>query len=195
MIFRSLFQNVAIVSEKAVKDAGDEFGISAAAAGTGPYMITDYNPDVALKLTAFPDYYRGEASIKNLIIKPMRDSSTGLIAFENSELDFYPVPLANWNQIDSSGNYNTVLMPGNNTVDVWINPLSGKLQNKDVRLAIAYCIDKEAMNIAGAEGLATTATQIFNPDYMFGSPKSVGIQYEYNPEQATEHLAAPGHAH
>ena len=183
--------NVYIVNEKAAEEAGDQLGSSIVLCGTGPYYLTEYNPDVQVVMDAFPDYYLGEASIKHVTFKPITDASTGLIAFQNGEIDFYSIPTANWAEISESGDYNCELVAQNHITYFSVN-YDGVLADARVRKAIGHCIDKEAMNIGAYDGYATIAPGMLNANYVLGAPDDP-IQYEYNIEKAKELLAEAGY--
>lgn len=184
--------HVYIVSEKAAEEAGDQLGSTVVLCGTGPYYLTEYNPDVQLVMEAFPDYYLGEAAIKHVTFKPIVDSSTGLIAFQNGEIDFYSIPTANWAEISESGKYNCELVAQNHITYFSVN-YDGVLADANIRKAIGYCIDKEAMNIGAYDGYATIAPGMLNSNYVLGAPDDP-IEYEYNPEKAKTLLAEAGYA-
>ena len=189
--FMSNLVNVFICSEKACEEAGDSLGSKAVPCGSGPYYMKDYNPDVMLVLEAYDKYYRGEAPVKTVNYKPIIDSSTGLIAFENGELDFYNIPSSNWKEISESGKYNTKMVPENHITYLAIN-YTGILADKNLRLAIAHCVDKEAMSKASYGGLTEIAHGMFNPTYVFGAP-SDPIEYEYDLDKAKEYLVKAGY--
>lgn len=189
--FMSNLVNVMICSEKACEEAGDSLGSTAVMCGSGPYYVKDYNPDVMLVLEAYEGYYRGEASIKTVNYKPIIDSSTGLIAFENGELDMYNVPASNWEEITSSGKYTTQAVAENHITYLAIN-YTGVLADKNLRLAIAHALDKETMAVASYGGLAEIAHGMLNPTYVFGAP-SDPIEYEYDLEKAKEYLEKAGY--
>jgi|LSQX01.1.fsa_nt_gb ABC-type transport system substrate-binding protein len=183
---------VCIVNEKAYTEAGDTFGSTITGAGTGPYKVTIYDGNTKIELTAFDKYYRGEADIKTVTFIPMADRSTGLIAFQNGELDFYEIPTANWEEISSSGKYNCVLNPTSHISYILINPNKGILRNQDLRYAIQYAIDREAINIIAYEGLATPAYHMMHPEYIFGASED-NFKFTYDPEKAKEYLAKAGY--
>ena len=168
--------------------------------GTGPYVITSFNPDAMITLEAFPDYYRGEARIKNINYQVLLDNNTITIAFEAGDLDFISVPTASWNNISSNSNYTTYLSPTNHVSWFMINTHEGPLGNKLVRQALSYGMDREAMCVIAYDGLAQPAYTYFNADTVFGAltveeMEAAGINtFQYNPEKAKELLAEAGYA-
>lgn len=190
--FLSTSCNIFIVNEKEVTEQGDDFGNKISLAGTGPYYLTELNMDTNWSFEAFPDYYLGEAAIKKINYVPITDASTGLIAFENGELDWYIAPIANWNPIVESGKYGHELVPANHISYVFLNWMSGPLENDNVRKAIAHSIDKEAMNIVAFDGLAQETDFMENPDYVFGAPRET-VNYPFDPEKAKQLLKEAGY--
>ena len=184
-----------IVNERAVRAIGvDGLLNQVCLAGTGPYYLVSYRPDVLIELHAFKDYYRGEAPISKINYKPFIDISTGLVAFENGELDFYSVPMANWDEIVSSNKFNTLLVAANHISYFCVNPYRGPLTDARVREAIALCVDRDALNLVSYEGLAEPAYKMFKENYVLGSPSPrEGVQFRYNIDRAKQLLAEAGY--
>lgn len=184
--------NVFIVSKKAFEEAGEKRGSTITGAGTGPYKVTFFDGNTKVSLEAFDKYYRGEAPIKYVNYIVMADVSAGLIAFENGELDFYAIPPANWEEISSSGKYNCKLNPTSHISYILLNPSSGVLKNQDLRYAIQYAIDREAINEVAYEGLADPAYHMMRPEYIFGASEET-FKFEYNPDKVRGYLAKAGY--
>jgi peptide/nickel transport system substrate-binding protein len=178
---------VKIVSQREVEEQGNAFGTKLTLAGTGPYYFTHLQHDVGWTCEAFPDYYRGEAAIKKISYAPIIEASAGLIAFEAGELDWYIAPIANWSALTSNPAFKTELVPSNHISFVAINHLNAPLDDDNIRKAIAYAIDKEAMNIACYDGHAVEADFMI-PAQNTGAP-TTGIVYNYDPEKAKEYVA------
>jgi peptide/nickel transport system substrate-binding protein len=184
---------VCIVNEKAYTAAGATFGATITGAGTGPYQVTAFDGNTRIELAAFDKYYLGAPSIKKAVLMPMADTSTGLIAFEKGELDFYEIPTANWAEISGSGKYSTVANPTSHISYTLINPAKGgKLENQDLRYAIQYAIDRDSINILAYEGMAEPAFYMMNPKYIFGQTNDT-FKFSYDPAKAKEYLAKAGY--
>jgi peptide/nickel transport system substrate-binding protein len=178
---------VMILSQKEVEEQGGEFGTKLTLAGTGPYYLTSLKHDVEWTCSAFPDYYRGEAPIKKLHYTPIVEASAGLIAFESGELDWYIAPIANWDALTSNPAYKTQLVPANHISFIALNYEHKPLDDDNIRMAIAYAIDKDAMNIACYDGHAQNADFMVQPQSNAGAP-SKGLVYNYDPEKAKEYV-------
>ena len=202
LFFASLCFNCAIYCKDeflAAKEAGT-LGVEWVPMGTGPYVITEYNPDTMIRMEAFPDYYRGEARIKKINYQVLLDNNSTAIAFESGDLDFITVPTASWAGISSNSDYTTFLAPTTHVSYFVVNTnTDGPLSNKLVRQALAYGTDREAMVAVAYDNLATVATSTFNPSSVFGGFTAEELEangiptYEYNPEKAKALLAEAGY--
>jgi peptide/nickel transport system substrate-binding protein len=185
--FLSSQNMIFIINQAEVEEQGNEFGTKLTLAGTGPYFLTSLKHDVEWTCDAFPKYYLGEAPIKKLHYVPITDASAGLIAFESGELDWYIAPIANWSALSSNAKYKTELVPANHISFICINPLNKPLDDINLRKAIAYAIDKDAMNMAVFNGNAVNADFLV-PPVNTAAPTS-GITYNYDLAKAKEYLA------
>lgn len=176
-----------IIDQKEVEAQGEDFGTKLTLAGTGPFFFTHLQHDVEWTFEAFPDYYRGEAAIKKIRYVPITEASAGLIAFESGELDWYIAPIANWDDLVANPKFKTELVPANHISFVAVNYLRPPLDDDNIRQAIAYAIDKEAMNIACYDGHAVVADFMLQPQNT-GAPTK-GVVYNYDPEKAKEFVA------
>ena len=176
-----------IVNQAEVEEQGEEFGTKLTLAGTGPFYLTSLQHDVEWTCNAFPAYYLGEAPIKKLRYVPITDASAGLIAFESGELDWYIAPIANWDALSANPKYKTELVPANHISFICINPLKKPLDDDNLRKAIAYALDKDAMNIAVFNGNAVNADFLVGRENT-GAP-TTGVVYNHDLAKAKEYLA------
>jgi peptide/nickel transport system substrate-binding protein len=185
--------NIFIMSEREVTEQGEAFGTKISTAGCGPYFMTSLDNDVKWSLEAFPKYYRGEAPIKYINYTPIADSAASLISFEAGELDWIITDTSSLPNLDSNPKFKTEAMLANHTTWLAINYQANEvLENDLVRKAIAYAIDKEAINYAAFDGLGGIAEYLEKPDTNIGAPTSK-IKYNYDPEKAKSLLVEAGY--
>jgi len=188
-----------IISPAVVQEQGEAFGTIANLAGTGPYMMDTYQPDVEIKLVRNDNYYLGAAKIPDITFKVISDTSSALIAFESGDLDFVPVPSNNFEEVKAKELYTTYV--GQTTQLVWLS-INGAanaeaLSNKLVRQAMAYAIDYEGINMVATNGYSSVDGRIFYADWTQGITPDAeynGIRYEYNVDKAKELLTEAGYA-
>ena len=188
----SYIAGVEILNKKELEAAGDKFGKAVVDCGTGPYKVVEYDPSSRVRFIAFDDYHRGAPSIKNITYRIMTDTSSALIAFESGELDVVQVPLSNWANVEASKKYQTQLGPENHISYLAFNIAQEPFNNKKLRQALAYAVDKEAIVVAAYEDLAEIAHFMVNPKYVQDAP-SDGIKYNYDPEKAKTLLTEAGY--
>jgi peptide/nickel transport system substrate-binding protein len=185
--FLSSQNMIFILNEDEVRQQGVQFGAKLTLAGTGPYYLTSLNHETEWTCEAFADYYLGEADIKKLHYEPISEIQAGLTAFEEGRLDWFIAPISNWDALSANPRYNTELVPANHISFICLNPLVKPLDDDNLRKAIAYAIDKEAMNLAVYNGKA------FNANFLVSSVNTaapvIGITYNYNLAKAREYLA------
>ncbi len=180
-----------IVNEKHVTEVGKD-AMATDPCGTGPYMLKSFEPTLSTSMTAFPDYWDGEAPIKEIDWKIISDTSTTLIAFETGELDYIAVPPANWEDVKASGKYTTELIDMNHTTFLIMNHEIAPFDNKLVRQAFNCAFNKDDMCLMARDGLASPAYTIANPNLVFGATDNTVI-YEYDVEKAKALLAEAGY--
>jgi peptide/nickel transport system substrate-binding protein len=184
---------IRIISKRAVTEAGDRFGLERVDCGTGPYVITSYNPNTEIVIEAFEDYYRGKAPIQKINYKPITFTSSQLIAFESGELDFIVVPTANWKEIKGSGKYTTYIAPSTKVCYMALNFYKGGvLENKKLRQAVNYALDRDAINAIAYDGIGKPAYFMCNPEFINCAPNDSFV-YGYDPEKAKALMAEAGY--
>ena len=188
-----------VVEQAIVEKEGENFGKQASLAGTGPYMYKEYNPNALVVFEAFEDYWNKEnvGNIKTINAHIITNASTRVTALQTGELDFIPVPSANWDQIQKSGKFETVLQEGNSTLCYIVahHDASSPLADKRVRQAMKYAINQEAIIQVAAGGLGVKAEIMCNPTYIAGAQVDdvLAASFPYDVEKAKELLKEAGY--
>ncbi|MCQ5131255.1 ABC transporter substrate-binding protein [Butyricicoccus faecihominis] len=181
-----------IVRPDLVKEHGDAVE---AIVGTGPYMVDQWNTGEGITLKAFEDYWMGSPSIKTIEFKTILDNNTAVNAFKSGELDEFR--FASALDIESVKNNPDVVVTTvkkDSTLVLLMNMDNvPALDDLRVRQAIAYAIDREAINLAVFDGLSEPSRMPFTENCPGWLPKEEYEQYDYNPEKAKELLKEAGY--
>jgi ABC-type transport system substrate-binding protein len=161
--------------------------------GTGPFILTDFQPDVSMTWTKNPNYWQiGKPYLDKIEIKIVPDAVTARAAFEKGEADIWGASAKDAVELIAKGYFMQVAWP----VLPWglwpntANPAS-KMSNKSVREAVEYAINKEAITKAIGHGLYKTLKSLPWEGEM-GYDATMGRAY--NPDKAKELLASAGYS-
>ena len=140
--------------------------------------------------TAYENYYRGKANIGGIKWTYLTDSSTALAAFQTGDFDFAKLPTANVKEMEATGKYNVLRAGSTHNSFIGIN--YEKIQDKNVRQAILYALDNNAIMQAAYDGLGIVSHNMAETGMLAGG-YSFDDYYNYNPEKAKECLLAAGY--
>lgn len=197
------FWTVKIFSQREYEEIiakGEEFGTRPHTAGTGPYIITEFNPE-GVTLEAFEDYWGGAPEIKHVHYRIISEDAAALIAFENNELDYYKdVPTTDWEGIVAhAGEDHTKMVKANDIQWLAVNyksPTNNNiLGNAKVREAIAWAINKQDLVQVCTSGLGFPAYEYMAHEYVATSPNyedGTFNVYDQNLDKAHECLLEAG---
>jgi peptide/nickel transport system substrate-binding protein len=110
--------------------------------GSGPYVLREWIRGERLVLEARPGYWGGEAQLKRIILRPMREASDRRLALEKGDIDVTESILAD--QLPELEKNPDVLVgryDGQFVEYVYINNTRPALDNKLVRQALNYAVD------------------------------------------------------
>ena len=179
-----------ILPKAAHEEAGGDFGTQPV--GSGPYQMVSHTAGNRSELTAFPDYYRGEAAIKNCEVRVIPDTFTIATALETGEVDYsVAVSFDHIETLEQSGKVTCVVEDGTGVTFAWLNHTIAPYDDVLVRKAISYAIDKQMCNDVIYDGRATVLTTPL-PSVAVEGPEGVE-GYSYDPEKARELLAEAGY--
>ncbi len=183
--------NLAIVNKKAVE--ADPEGFARNPIGTGAYMFKEWKNGEKIIFESFPDYFRGQAAIKNLSFRIITDASTGVVALENGETDIMDTPPKSERK-NLIENKDLTYYEADQACYYLIafNNKEGIFSNKKVREAVSYAVDRESIILGAIEGVGIpveAAMVPVVPQYPEGFKAN-----PYDPEKAKALLAEAGYA-
>lgn len=179
-----------LTSPAALEEYGPE--INENPVGTGPFKFVSWTKDDAIVLEKFEDYrVDGLPKLDRVIFEVIPDNAARLIALRSGEIDI----MDGLNPDDAAGveaedGLELLTRSENNIGYLGFNTQSEPLDDVEVRHAINYAIDKQAIADALYAGYATTAKNPLPPGYL-GYNDDVEA-YEYDPDRAKELLAEAG---
>lgn len=178
-----------ILNEKAVKEAGDNYGIKPV--GTGPFKFVNWEKASKIEFTRNDDYFQGPAKLDGVVFRVIPESATSVAELQTGGVDVVlDLPPQHIKQFEN-----------NNTAQVLKDPsfavkyLSFDLRQKPfndpkVRQAINYAVNKEEIIKAAYQDTAVVSNGPLAPA-INGAKKDLK-GYEYNPEKAKQLLADAG---
>lgn len=155
--------------------------------GAGPYVLSEWVKGDRIVLTRNENYYGEKPTVDKMIFKIIPEATTREAMLRNGEIDICYKPLPSNVKSLADLDAVTVDMPlDTRTIFMGLNCLKGVTQNKKVRQAFNYAIDKKAIV---ERILFNTAQPMDGPvsPMVFGYSK-MDHQYDYNPEKAKELL-------
>lgn len=145
--------------------------------GTGPYRFVSYVANSEIRYVANPAYFRGEPSIRNVILRVIPDAATRVIALEAGEVDWlFSVPgpdLAALRKQDGVRMVKAFESPGgsNCIITAGFNLDRPMFQDVRMRRAIAHAVNRPQFveRVVFGDGRAAAA------------PISSGLPFAYRP--------------
>ncbi|WP_099159296.1 oligopeptide ABC transporter substrate-binding protein [Virgibacillus ndiopensis] len=172
--------------------------------GTGPFKVTNIVPGEMVELEKNADYWQGEPYLDGVVYKVVDASlATGLL--ENGEVDLMAIPSSQYKEIkeldniklyeEASLGYSYIGFKlghwdKENEVNVMDNP---KFQDKKLRQAMAYALDRQGMLDSFSNGLGELIEAPMPPVSWAKADESELTTYSYDPEKAKELLDEAGY--
>lgn len=158
------FGTARIIPQHIWKDIKDpkKFTDPKSVIGCGPYKLTDYNEEQgAYKFEAFEEYWGPKQKVDVLKFVPVSDS---LLSFENGEIDLTSVTPDALSKYKDNPKYKIIENPAFWGYKLALNmEKRPELKDKNLRQALAYGINKDALVEKVARGAAKVASAGYLP--------------------------------
>lgn len=162
--------------------------------GTGPFRFVKWDPGEQIVLERNEDYFEGAPYIKRIVYRIVPDTTTMFLELQSGGLDYMGLtPLQYARQTESPAfkrRFNKYRYPAFAYTYLGYNLRKPMFQDRRVRQAISYAIDKQEIVDGVLLGLGQPATGPYKP----GSwPYNPEVQrYPYAPDKARALLDAAG---
>lgn len=161
--------------------------------GTGPFQLVRYQPDSFIRYKAHPNYWQGQQQLKNLVFAITPDPSLRFARLVAGECDVMANPLPIHIRSTTQFEDTKVLSnAGLNIAFLSFNTHKPPFNNKQVRLALNYAINKQSIINAVYQQTAVVAVNPLPPN-MWAHDDTVR-DYPYNPNKAKLLLAEAGYS-
>lgn len=190
MLLADLAHSGNFIMPMSLIEAGHDF--NAQPIGSGPFVFEEWRFGDSLTFTAFEDYFDTARSshIEYITWRIIPEGSSRTIALETGEADFVvEVAFSDVPRLESDPNITVFTRPGTGHNQLLLNTSLPIFENIHVRHAIDMAIDREAIVIAGFNGLAfPTSNQVPN---VFDGVSNDNLR-DFDPEGARALLAEHG---
>jgi len=181
-----------VLPQKEVQAKGDAFFDKPV--GSGPFMVTSLNKDTELDLTANPFWYGKKPNIKNVKVEIVPNDNTRVLLLQSKKVDAIENPPGNLiNQINKYPGLQSDLFPSTRVDFIQLDEHYAPLKDPNVRLALNYGIDRNAIVKLAYSGHATPAAS-YMPYKMLYWNSSLK-PYPYNLAKAKAYLAKSKYPH
>lgn len=160
--------------------------------GSGPFKFVEWVPNTRIVLEANRDYYGGAPKITRLILLPIPDTVVRMLQFETGAIDavFSFAPSIEILRAIASKKYNVHEVPGSTANFIQLNINRPPLNDRRVRQAIAYAIDRHQIARFIYLGMSVPASSPVLPSSPFFEPDT--DQMTYNEQRARALLKEAG---
>jgi len=146
---------------------------NSAPVGSGPFRFVEFTPAERIVLERNPDYFLdGKPCLDRIVVNIVRDSSSAVLSLERGEAHLQPFTISARDiQRLQARDHLGVTSDGYAGLGAinWLafNTRKAPLDNRDVRRAIAYGIDRSFITERLQQGIAAPATGPITPDSPF----------------------------
>lgn len=153
-------ENIYILPQKAYE--ADEEGFASDPIGSGPYRFVSQGSDGTVTLEAFEDYHLGAPEVKNIVVKPPVDSSTGVVAMETGEADLMmDVPISQLAVVEGNDDLTLVTNESSWSCNTLLAMGDTFKNDPNLRKAVFHAVNRENGVKLANGGIGSASTELF----------------------------------
>ncbi len=157
--------------------------------GTGPYVVTEFQPGGRIVEEANPRYFRGPPKIKRIVLTAVEDENARVALLEKGTIDAAGIVPKLAPRVRRNKNYNVIEV---RTADARVAALPNRdpvLRDPAVRRALSYAVDREKIVQSALAGAGEPAYGPIMKGHWAYSPV---VERPYDPAKAGSLLDAAG---
>ncbi|WP_425449977.1 ABC transporter substrate-binding protein [Virgifigura deserti] len=179
-----------MVSPAAVEEYGKDFGRNPV--GTGPFKFALWESNRQVALERNEDYWDGAPPLRGVVFRPITDANARVSEMLSGGIDLMvEVPPDNIATFAQSDEFVIHEQAGPHLWFLILNMKEAPFDDKRVRQAVNYAIDKRALVENVLQGTATVATGPIPAAFAWAYNESLE-PYPYDPEKARALIAEAG---
>lgn len=184
---------VAILNQKAVEDAGEDYGVTTAT-GTGAFKFDEWVTGSKVVTSRYEDYWGDAPALDGIEFSTVADPSVRLIEIESDAVDIaYDISPSDLTAVEENEELTLFNTPNLGSEYLGFNMKNDTaLQDQAVRTAIAHAIDVESIVDAVYMGVGEQMSGPIN-ELVFGYNEELD-PIAYDTEAAKELLADAGYS-
>lgn len=146
--------------------------------GTGPFTLADYVPNDRVVLQAYPGYWQKDDNgiqlpyLDKLTIKPIPDSGQRVAALEAGNIDIFQTADSGTVADAEAKGFTAQKISGSSSTILLMNNAKPPFDDVRARQAVAYAINKDAINERVYKGIRKPSYSGFAPDSAYYNAKA-----------------------
>ncbi|MBI2865116.1 MAG: hypothetical protein HYX94_11200 [Chloroflexi bacterium] len=157
--------------------------------GSGPFAFEEWLPSQKVSIRANEDYFKGRPKLERIVWKLLPDGNAQNAQFVSGEIDGGSPELQLVDQLRQAGRFAVYDWPGGISY-IGLQNENPLFQDKRVRQAMNYGLDKQAIVAKIMSGTVSLATSSLTPNSWAFNPNV--SSYPYDKEKAKKLLADAG---
>jgi len=189
-LHRLYHPSAVLLSPKSLDELGPK--INTNLVSCGPFKLERYTPGSEAQLVAFEEFYEGRPPLDEVVLRGYPDEGAMLAAIESGEVNFAPYPPSS--AIPRLSNTEGVaVLPGEPIISLFLSNcmLNPPLDNRDVRMAVNYAVNRDNLIEAVLYGLGQQPATIISPVEL-GYDAAYEEMSKQDLAKAAEHIANSG---
>ena len=179
-----------ILNEKAVTEAGEDYGQKPV--GTGPFKFVNWVTGDKIELERFDGYHGTAPLVKNLVFRNISDNTTRTIELESGGVDIaYDIQPTDVARVEANSDLTLLRDINLSTTYIGFNAKKAPYDNVKVRQAINYALDMEAIVDAVYGGVGAPSKGPLGPNVWASNQDLAG--YGFDVEKAKELMKEAGY--
>ncbi|HEX5506738.1 MAG TPA: ABC transporter substrate-binding protein [Thermomicrobiales bacterium] len=165
--------------------------------GTGPFIFKEWVKDDHMTLVKNPNYFRGAPALDQVVYKVVKDANVVSAQLKTGEADFGGITKSEFQGMTKEPNLNVLKYDSFSFTfySYQLDPAKTTLfQQKEVRQALAYALDRDAMVKAILFGLGEVAVGTMPKPSWAYAPDQIKDKYPYDLNKANQLLDQAGWA-